>query len=40
MSLAQMRIAVGDAEIALDKANKILHMQPNNETALMISGAA
>src|SRR5581483_142764 len=39
-SLAQLHIAAGDADLALDEPGKSLKFRPDDETALSVSGAA
>ena len=38
ITLAQLHLAAGDHELASDEVDKILKVQPNNETVLLIKG--
>ena len=38
LSLAQVNLAAGDSDLALESADKILRVQPTNEKAILIKG--
>jgi tetratricopeptide (TPR) repeat protein len=40
LSLAQLYLATGDRDLALEESEKVLSLQPDNVTALSIAGAA